>query len=123
MAKAFGEGSYHGVKVSLGVSKGQSFIKQLVSRAFEIEQDKTIIHTNRYESAEDAEGEIKEEKFDYSLDVGLKRQEPAFYYDPEDETAETFDRLRVYFQGGTPMGIIKGMRSFITNDKIFSLSR
>lgn len=108
MANAFGSGSYDGIKVSLGAAKGESLLKQRVSRVFEVEQDKTITHTNKYEATASSDGEPQEETFNYSLDVGLKRKEPAFYFNPEDKNAERFDRLKVYFQGGTPMGIIKG---------------
>ena len=112
MTDALREGCYEGVRVSLGANKGQTFFKQRTSRIFEVELGKTITHTIKYQAMEDSdsEEEIEEETFDYSLDVGLKRKEPAFYYNPEDESAETFDRLKVYFQaGGTPMGIIKGI--------------
>ena len=113
MADALGEGCYHGVKVSLGATKGETFLKERVSRKFEVERDKSITHTNTYESTEGSEDEEEEEVFDYSLEVGLKRKEPAFYHKLGDESAESFGRLKVYFQGAeTPMGIIKGKSFF-----------
>lgn len=108
MASALGNGSFHGVKVSLGAMKGETLSKQHLSRVFEVEPDKTITHINKYKTAKDSKDEPQEDTFQYSLDVGLKRKQPAFYYNPEDESADKFDRLKVYFQGGTPMGIIKG---------------
>ena len=113
MSDALGEGCYHGVKVSLGAIKGETLKKQRVSRKFAVERNKSITHTNTYEPTEGSEEKAEEEVFDYSLEVGLKRKEPAFYYKPGDESAESFGRLKVYFQGGTPMGIIKGR--FINN--------
>ena len=107
MAGALGDGSYQGIKVSLGAVKGETFLKQRVSRVFAVEPDKTITHTNKYKNSED---ETQEDTFNYSLNVGLKRKETAFYYNPENESAEKFDRLKVYFQGGTPMGILKGTK-------------
>lgn len=114
MAEALGDGCYQGVRVSLSANKGQTFFNHRISREFEVEPDKAIMHTNKYKATEDSEEEFEEETFDYSLDVGLKRKEPAFYYNPEDESAASFDRLKVYFQGGlTPMGIIKGTQNIL----------